>query len=302
MKNLKILGISLFSMSLLFSGGMTVNAESTQPYFENVNGATLTEEQFNRLSKFFSIDTLNSMTAESIDMLKDETDLKSAETIKYIKTDEYYDRDGNLVNRSSEEISEEEAINGSTKPELEPYGHTITHTTSMKRITMTVTGSASVKSTTIKANWLSIPAVKSYDVIGLRPVSGSLMLNSNSASLSGYQKYDGNYIYYKKGGSNDKVVTSGVAGVAFAMNIVDSTSSSLEMSMNLTVGSNYSPYNIYGAYEHATTDVSLNEALNFNFSYYGLGNCFLWNNNIGSKYDATAGVYLSYNVGDEVGL
>lgn len=299
MKNFKTLGLTLFSAAILLSYTMVVNAAETEAFYINARGAILTEEQYNRLSLVFNEETLNSMTSETLDMLKNETDLQTTETVKYIRTDQYFDRYGNLVDSYDTEVTESTALNYREELEIVPYAYQGTHTTSMKRLHMQVTGSHSVKSTTITNTWLSIPKVKSYDVIALRPVSGSLMLNSNSASLSGYQKYDGNYIYYDISGDNDKVVESGTPGVSFSMNIVDSTTTSLEMQMNLTVVSNYDPYNVYGAYQHATSDVSLNDSKNFNFSYYGLGNCLEFNNGIGSKYDGMQGLYLSYNLGEE---
>lgn len=302
MKNLKILGLTLFSVGLLCINTTDVSALDNAAYYKNESGATLTQEQYAKLSKFFDEDTLNSMTQDAFDLLKDEENLQSDTTVKYIQTDEYYDRDGNLVDKKETEVSEKEALNYVEKPSIEPFNWNITHTTNMKRLTMKVTGSNSVKATTITNTWLSIPKVKSFDVIALRPVTGALLLHSGNASISGYQKWDGNVINYNRSSDNTKIVDSVPAGVAIAMNVVDNTKSTLELSMTLTAVNSYNPYNIYGTYQHATSDVTLQQAQNFNFSYYGLGNCLEWKNGIGSKYDGMQGVYLSYNLGEEMGL
>ena len=69
-----------------------------------------------------------------------------------------------------------------------------------------VSGSASTKIVTITNTWLSLPKVRSFDVIALRPATNSMTINVNSGMISGYQKWDGNTISYNSSSSNTKKV------------------------------------------------------------------------------------------------
>lgn len=163
-------------------------------------------------------------------------------------------------------------------------------------------GYPSQKIVTITNTWLSIPATKSFDVIALRPASNSMTVNINKNTISGYQKWDGQYVNYDKSSANTKVSSSftGNGGLGISMNIVDGVTSSLENSMTVYFLSGADPFNIYGTYQHAQSDVSLSESQNYSFSSSGLGNVLNFASSVKSKYDAMQGVYLSYHFADEL--
>lgn len=294
----------LFSvLATIIISPMIVSAQEMSTYYTNINGATLTEEQYNRLIQVFDEDTLYTMASETIDMVKDQTNLKVSSTEKYIKVDSYYNRSGDLINQIETEISEENALNPSDTI-ISTYSWNVTHQTNMKKLNMQVVanGYASSKIVTLTNTWLSIPSTKSYDVIALRPGSNSMTVNVNSSTISGYQKYDGQLINYTSSSSNTKKSSSftGNGGIGISMNIVDSVSSSLVNSMTVTFISGSSPFNIYGTYQHAQSDVSLSESQNYTFSATGLGGVLNFDTSIKPKYDAMQGVSLSYNFGDEL--
>ena len=54
---------------------MPVHATDKEVYFVNMNGVELTKEQYDNLLKGFSYDTINTMSAEMIDMLKNDSDI-----------------------------------------------------------------------------------------------------------------------------------------------------------------------------------------------------------------------------------
>ena len=110
MKRKIFIFIGLFAI-LLSAFSIPVNAQSNTAFYTNANGATLTEEQYNYLIDFFSETTLYTMTAEQLNFVKNETNLTKTTETKYIKTDEFYDRTGNLIERVETELSEEEALN-----------------------------------------------------------------------------------------------------------------------------------------------------------------------------------------------
>lgn len=300
MKRKIFIFIGLFAI-LLSAFSIPVNAQSNTAFYTNANGATLTEEQYNYLIDFFSETTLYTMTAEQLNFVKNETNLTKTTETKYIKTDEFYDRTGNLIERVETELSEEEALNYEEEPTT--YAWNVTHTTSMKRLYMqVVSGSASTKIVTLTNTWLSLPSVRSFDVIALRPETNSMTINVNSGLISGYQKWDGNVINYNSGSDNTKISSSftGKGGIGISMNIVDDVSSTLENSMTVYFLCGASTFKIAGTYQHATSTVTLAQSQNYSFSSSGLGEVLDFASSVESKYDNMRGVKLTYNYADEL--
>lgn len=241
------------------------------------------------------------LTQEQLNFVKNETNLTKTTETKYIKTDEFYDRTGNLIERVETELSEEEALNYEEEPTT--YAWNVTHTTSMKKLYMqVVSGSASTKIVTLTNTWLSLPSVRSFDVIALRPETNSMTINVNSSSISGYQKWDGNIINYNSGSDNTKISSSftGRGGIGISMNIVDDVSSTLENSMTVYFLCGASTFTIAGTYQHATSTVTLAQSKNYSFSSSGLGEVLDFASSVESKYDNMRGVKLTYNYADEL--
>lgn len=299
----KILISILMTMMILPTG---VYAQETEPYYTNINGATLTEVQYTRLREVFSEDTIYTMTVDAINLLKDETQFRTTEEVKYIRIDDYYDRSGNYIDTIETEVTEKEALNFSDNNQTSTYAWNVTHQTSMKKLYMQVVLSGvgeSQKTVTLTNTWLSLPSTRSYDVIALRPGQNSLTVNVNSSTISGYQKWDGNYINYSANSDNTKISTvfDGNGGIGISMNIKDDVTTSLENSLSVTFASGSNPFKIYGTYQHAQSSVTLSESQNYSFSSAGLGKVLAFNSSsIESKYDRMSGVYLSYEVGEEL--
>ena len=272
-------------------------------YYTNANGVTLTEEQYNYLTGYFSENTLYSMTKEQLNLIKDDRNLTITTETKYIRTDEVYDNMGNLLESVETEVSEEDALNYDEQEQITPYAWNVTYQTTMKRLYMqVVSSSASTKIVTITNTWLSLPKVRSFDVIALRPEANSMTINVNSNTISGYQNWDGNVINYNGSSSNTKKSSSftGNGGIGISMNIVDNVSSSLETSMTVYFLCGNSTFSIAGTYQHATSDVTLAQSQNYSFSSSGNGNVLSFASSVASKYDDMQGVKLTYNHGDEL--
>lgn len=107
----------------------------------------------------------------------DENGEKIVSNEKIFRTITAYDSEGNPINSASFEITEEEFQNDI--PTVEEYafmrstnmtrGNTATHTTNAKRLTLSVqpTGiSLSQKHISIELDWLTMPNVRLYDIIG----------------------------------------------------------------------------------------------------------------------------------------
>ncbi|MGN8773712.1 hypothetical protein [Candidatus Weimeria sp. HCP3S3_B5] len=276
-----------------------VSIKASDIYFTNQNGVTLSKDQYEYLSKFFSYDTLYTMSKSGLESLKDENDLHSINTEKYIRVDEWYDRNGNLVSSTEKEVDKNTAENYKGSNPLKSYQ--TSHTTSMKKISMQVLAGNDSRIVTITNKWLSIPSTKSYDVLALRPETRSCVINSASL-MSAYQKYDGITIGYGSSSENVKVKPglNGDGGVGISMNIPDSTSDSLESSLTVQFFSGAKIFEVYGTYQHAASPVTLSQSKSYSFSSAGLGNVLYYSNSsIRSKYDNTRGLYLNYRYGEE---
>ena len=75
-----------------------VSAKTNETYFKTESGYGITEEQYNNLIKVFSRDTIYTMDKSVVDLYKDNKNLTKSEKEIYVRTDEYFDENGNVIN------------------------------------------------------------------------------------------------------------------------------------------------------------------------------------------------------------
>lgn len=304
MRKTKLINYFIFStlLTFVFVGG--VGAEEITPYYTNSNGATLTEEQYNTLIEVFSENTLYSMSEEQINIIKNETDFDVSTETTYIKTTDTYNILGEYTGSISQEVSENYALNYNPNDEIMPMSWTAEHQTSMKRLELrVVTGnSISYKIATITNTWLSIPKVKKFDVIALRPGSNSMTINVVKGLITGYQKADNTTINYDGDSDNTKISSSftGHGGIGISMNILDAVQSSLENSMTVYFLTGSNPFDLYGTYQHAAQSTTLAESQDYTFDASGYGGVLNFSNSVKNKYDQMQGVHVSYESMEEI--
>ena len=260
-------------------------------YYTNLRGVELTETQYNNLKRVFDENTIATLDQKTIDYYKDEEKLSKSENEKYIKTEEYLDSTGKIIDTINTEVTKQEAelFVENQKNGVQPLSDS--HQTNMKRINISIAATPSVKTITITNTWLSMPSVRSYDVIGFRNGTGnSIAINSVSA----YQQADGQTVTYSMGGSNFKSTNQ---GCGISMNIVDSVSGSLSNSMSVTVINNSSIYTAYGTYQHAQSNVTLDQKKNYSINANGLGGVLDFASSVRGNYDGMQGVSQTARVG-----
>lgn len=276
----------LVVVALIFPSSIFAK-ENSQIFYTNMNGVELTEEQYLNLSKVFDENTIATLTQQQIDYHKNNSNLRKVENTRYIKTDDFYDLNGNLINSIETVVNENEALSFVKRQNEGITTLSSSHETSMKKLTISLVTTHSVKTITITNTWLSIPSTKSYDVIGFRNGTGtSVSINS----VSGYQNYDGNVISYKMGGDN---YNSPRGGCGISMNIVDSVSSSLSNGMTVTIWNNSTTYTAYGTYQHAQSNVTLSQSKKYTISASGLGSVLNFDNSVKGYYDGMQGVDIT---------
>ncbi len=291
MKKIKIVVLSLMIMTIF---APTVASAKETVYYTNLNGVEMTETEYNNLRNIYDEDTIATLEKATVDLFKDKENLVVTRTEKYIQVDEYIDNNGNVIETEQKEVTKEEAEAFVENQKNGIQTRASSHQTSMKRIVISGTaGTASTKTVTITNTWLSIPAVKSYDVIAFGNGSGlSMTINS----ISGYQKWDGNTISYNSNSQNTKKSNTG--GVGISMNIVDDVRSSLVNSLTVTFYNTANPFRAYGTYQHAVQNVTLAQSQDYSFSRNGLGGVLNFSSSVKSKYDAMQGVDTTITFGE----
>ncbi len=296
MKKITILLCTIFMMLLNIT---SVNAlEQDDIYFVTMNGVELTEIQYNNLRKGFSHDTINTMSKEMIDELKDDSNIKKVTTTKYVETSVHY-IDGQVVNTAEKELSLNEFESAPKDAVITPMSgarfeaHDYVET-NYKKITLDITYGASVstKYVTLTNIWKTIPKVKSFDVLAIAPQVTSLSFNF-SGHRSGYQKWDGNIVNYDIDSENWKLVSStlfGKKGLGLSQNLVNDTTTSLENSITVVFLCGTDPFTVKASYQHATSDVSLAQSKKYTFGDNGMGDLIEFDSSVASKYDNTKGL------------
>lgn len=299
-----VLFICTISVSI-FIFSMPVHATDKEVYFVNMNGVELTKEQYDNLLKGFSYDTINTMSAEMIDMLKNDSDIHTTKKEMYVKS-EVECQDNEVVDSKQTVISKEEYENS---PDSEPIiTHntkalvpvvTDYHETAYKKISFQITYGASVaaKFVTLTNVWKQIPKTKSFDVLAIAPDVFSLSFNIDSYR-SGYQKWDGNTINYSASSKNWKIVNGfGTLkkGLGLSQNIVDDTKRSLSNSITVVFICNAASFTARGSYQHADYPVTLKESQDYSISSSGMGGLIDFSSSVWKKYDTTGGVKATLN-------
>ncbi len=166
--------------------------------------------------------------------------------------------------------------------------------TSFKRLDMYLSNNNTFYAADLYVDWKGIPTTRSFDVIAMRGQGMNLIEKSEM----GYQKfYKGNtydVVSYVYNGTN--ILINYPWGYGISMNLVDDkdiTDFKLYTSAYFTKTTSGTGY-VYGAYQHATEDVTLAESKNYKINANGLGGViFFMDDTTDAKYDQMNGVRVS---------
>lgn len=245
----RILSVMIIALSLW---SIDVFAE---PYFTSTNGVELTEFQYNTLMDILYEDDVNNLTNEDYENLHVDQMIEGMFTYK---TQEF-------------ETPVESYPGG-----IVPYAY---HETASKKLTLGEMCTDSVCLVTVDVTWKKVPAVASYDAIGIRFENTSFYDSANvfTAKMDGTYSYNYNKAVKTGNGLADiKKITTGLTYMSLQAKIRP-TSNAI----------------VFGSYQHAVKSVTLSEASNFTFSGNGYGQVFLWPMAIREKYDQMGGVYIT---------
>ena len=236
---------------------------------------------------------------------EEETYVKVAEEIKYIKTTSIINNSSVMRNADlgeissiSIEVSKEEYDNAPTTSEpiesisSRALAESGTETT-YKRLTIMIEKSSTYYRYTTNLYWKNIPKMRSYDIIAIghygdvEPYDSSAIMFVQDYCLTATNCYG-------SVGSGYKITDYGTVQV---FHLPNDTIVSLEQTLTFTVKKAVS-YTIttqkaVGDYAHATSAVTA--ALALNNASIGVGGLVL-NNNISDYYDTTPAAMTTYNV------
>lgn len=165
-----------------------------------------------------------------------------------------------------------------------------THETSYKRITIIDNYiNNNSHDVMVYTQWLVTPATKSFDVTAMR-IDGGYVVEGTQDGTQLYWK-DGSYshVTYAWNGTNIRKLDN---GFGISMNLVNGASY-FETDISANVISTSQNAVAYGTYQHAVTDVTLDQSQSYTISHNGLGRVLNFTNSVYNLYDGMTGVSIS---------
>lgn len=292
-KNLKFI---IFVLAIIFITTPNINAKT----ITNNNGIVINEEDYENFLKIHSHEYIMNMSEEKYERLK-ELDYSHVITdTKYVLST-YHTHLGIISER---EVSEEEyntfndnktvQSTASLKESASTRGVVTSGTyyeTTGKRLSMAVVPGSVWHYVTLLTFWKYMPSARSFDVIGLRGNGVSF----RNGSQIGEQIYKANGTYhminYAWNGTNIKRFDN---GFGISMNLVDQSINALQCEIDADFKATTSHPELFGSYQHATSNLTLAQSQSYSLSGAGLGGVFAFPSNISVKYDHMAGVRINY--------
>lgn len=229
----------IFILLLFICNIGTVNANS---YYLNSNGIKMSMNEYNFINELYEDDYAKIISIDEYNTLK-EYKLFNRKIVK----------NSNISNYSL---------------------YSTEHKTAYKKITISKVCNNECL-VTLKIEWLKIPNLKSWDVIGMR-IEGVSLLDIKSAGILNDKGNNKTYTNPKKFNN----------GFGYSVKLLDGKSV-LRTTALVSKGGT-----VYGSYQHAKSSVSEEQSKNYTINNSGLGRVFDFKNGIASKYDNMQGVSI----------
>ena len=250
-------------------------------FISNVK-AEVSEEDYARLREIFSEARLSIMTDEEKETLIN-GDLTVEE--KIYEVTETVNGTFNYSEVSPDDIDEvlENFNNGVST-------YDASHQTSYKRIQIIDNYiGGSTHNVIVYTQWLVTPATKSYDVTAMRIDGGYVVEGTQDGTQTYWANGAYGYVEYSPNGTNIRKADN---GFGISMNLVNDASY-FETDISANVIATSSSATAYGTYQHAVTDVTLDESQSYTISHNGFGEVLNFATGIRGSYDRMAGVSIA---------
>lgn len=248
----------------------------------NIKAATLTEEEYARLKLIFSDMRISVMSDEEAQKYL------SADLENSNKVSKYYKVTPTNNGTITTEVSKEEAENAFNNANQTRSSH---HETSYKNIQI-LSSSMGINKyiVTLVNRWLVTPKIKSFDVIGIRTDDATV----EDGTQFGTQAYKTSsssptqMVAYSPNGTN---IVKKANGYGISMNLVnDGVYFECDTQADIIANTKYAE--VYGTYQHAVRNVTLEQSQAYNISHNGYGEVLNFTPSIEPYYDEMQGVSI----------
>lgn len=242
-----LFSLAIFSLVLINTNNVYALVDGVS-YHKNSNGITLTEKEYQFVEDYYGNDYFDNMTQSDYDWIKDLNIDNSEVEIK-----ESLSNTSNGIMPSATSISQ--------------YGKNLKIAKSCDSYCVII----------VKCQWLVVPNIKSYDLIGARLYNTTLINSAITTKI--------NYGSSNEYSSDISRFTNGF-GVSVKL---PSTSSGITVEQKYYVKKSGIAF---ASYQHATKNVSLETSKLYTIGN-GYGSVFVFSGNAIGKYDKMTGVSVS---------
>lgn len=288
MKKIIALYLIIFSIGFVNAKSDINGIENELNNYKNKNNVVISSENYKKMKKVMSEEEIDIINERFYELVENCDEIVAIDS-KIIETRRILNNNQNIILERELETSEYNDLikSGSIFIDSDQYA------TSYKRVVLIARKTGNRYFLNIHNYWLKVPVTKSFDVIGLR-LSGSITKYNSTAQ--GTQFYDipsganVGEVNYQYTSNNFELLSN---GIGLSQNLVNGNyvyENTMEVQISCT-GQVY----IYGTYQHAQSDLSLNDSKSYTISSAGLGGVLLFSTStISNKYDGMQGVNISF--------
>ena len=246
--------------------------------------AEVTEEQYEILSPIFSDLYISLMSDEKIALYTENEFTVEQKLYKVTQT-------ANGTYNEEIDLELEDEIRNGTLPSPRDVTH---YQTTYKKISLMDSDmDDNLHFITIYTQWLIVPVTQSYDVTAMRVEDAYIIDGTQDGTQAYIKNGEVGTVNYSPNGTNIRKADN---GFGISMNLVNNASYyETDISANVVTTSQYAK--VYGTYQHAVTDLSLDDSQSYFISHNGYGSVLNFATGVQHKYDGMNGVYktLSYS-------
>lgn len=141
----------------------------------------------------------------------------------------------------------------------------------------------------VYTQWLVTPATKSFDVTAMRVEDATVVEGTQDGVQTYWANGDYDFINYSPNGTNIRKQSN---GFGISMNLVNDASY-FETDISADIIATGEDATVYGTYQHAVTNVTLEQSHSYNISHNGFGSVLNFATGVRGYYDGMQGVYIT---------
>lgn len=140
----------------------------------------------------------------------------------------------------------------------------------------------------VYTQWLVTPATKSFDVTAMRFEDATIVEGTQDGTQTYWANGEYDFITYSPNGTNIRKQSN---GFGISMNLVNDASY-FETDISANIRATGEAATVYGTYQHAVTNVTLEQSHSYNISHNGFGSVLNFATGVRGYYDRMQGVYV----------